>query len=326
MKQLITPEQVAHKYGVTIQELTEWRRRNIGPDYYVLGTRVIRYQPEHVDRWFRDPANSRWHDFPAEAFTHEGPEGRTTPWLSVDVHRPLTWWRATPEQLGARVADPDHGAFPRWESYDQNWKAISKVIEDVGNVLASGSYEDSRAPAGQGHVHVPDPGLSDLELKIVKAWFSPGEAVTMDPWDAGWSDGRHRTWHTTAANPRMLLPIRGNSLGFATAEAIPRLGENWSGLFRNDLKRLRKITWLNRTDPVNQHFEKALILAAAGAIPPTTPTESTTRQGTLSASVHASFPASFTAGPPEQTVGPNIRKAGASMSPGKVPPSQIDNR
>jgi len=68
VKQLITPEQVAHTYGVTLQELTEWRRRNIGPDYYVLGTRVIRYMPENVAQWFRDPANSHWHDFPVGAF------------------------------------------------------------------------------------------------------------------------------------------------------------------------------------------------------------------------------------------------------------------
>ncbi|MSS00460.1 helix-turn-helix domain-containing protein [Arthrobacter sp. BL-252-APC-1A] len=151
MKQLITPEQVAHKYGVTIQELTEWRRRNIGPDYYVLGTRVIRYTPEHVERWFRDPANSRWHDFPAEAFT-EGLGENDADWLSVEVHRPLTWWRATPEQLGARVADPDHGAFPRWESYDQDWKAIGRTIQDVGDVLASGV-----SPAGPGPDGSPDP-------------------------------------------------------------------------------------------------------------------------------------------------------------------------
>ncbi|WP_227913060.1 MULTISPECIES: hypothetical protein [unclassified Arthrobacter] len=44
MKQLITPEQVSRKYGVSVQELAEWRGRNIGPDYYLLGKRVIRYQ------------------------------------------------------------------------------------------------------------------------------------------------------------------------------------------------------------------------------------------------------------------------------------------
>ncbi|MSS00401.1 hypothetical protein FYJ28_16480 [Arthrobacter sp. BL-252-APC-1A] len=302
MNQLMTPQQVGAQYGVTVQELAEWRRRNIGPDYYVLGTRVIRYQPEHVDRWFRDPANSRWHDFPAEAFTREGPEGRTTPWLSIDVHRPLTWWRATPDQLGGRVADPDHGAFPRWESYDQNWKAIGQVIEDVGDVLASGSYENTPAPVECAHIHVQDPGLSDLERKIVRAWFSPGEAVTMDPWDSGWSDGRHRTWHTAAANPGMLLPIRGNSIGFANAEAIPRLGPDWTRLFSNDAERLQKITWLDRTDPVNQHFEAALMLAAAGRIPATTPAESPHRASGTPASVHASFPSPLPAKKKEQII------------------------
>ncbi|MCC3280420.1 hypothetical protein LJ754_14815 [Arthrobacter sp. zg-Y40] len=112
MKQLITPEQVSRKYGVSVQELAEWRGRNIGPDYYLLGKRVIRYLPENVDQWFRDPANARWHDFPAVAFanTNKGLEDSTMPWLSIDIHRPLTWWRATPDQLdqlAPRVADPD---------------------------------------------------------------------------------------------------------------------------------------------------------------------------------------------------------------------------
>lgn len=71
MKQLMTPQQVGAEYGVTVRELAEWRRKKIGPAYYVLGTRVIRYMPENVAQWFRDPANSRWHDFPAEKFAGE---------------------------------------------------------------------------------------------------------------------------------------------------------------------------------------------------------------------------------------------------------------
>ena len=71
MNQLMTPQQVGAQYGVTIQELAEWRRNKIGPDYYVLGTRVIRYMPDNVDQWFRDPDNSRWHDFPTDMSTDE---------------------------------------------------------------------------------------------------------------------------------------------------------------------------------------------------------------------------------------------------------------
>lgn len=55
MNQLMTPQQVGAEYGVTVQELAEWRRKKIGPAYYVLGTRVIRYMPKHVDQWFRSP-------------------------------------------------------------------------------------------------------------------------------------------------------------------------------------------------------------------------------------------------------------------------------
>ncbi|MFJ2662669.1 helix-turn-helix transcriptional regulator [Arthrobacter koreensis] len=290
MNQLMTPQQVGAEYGVTVQELAEWRRRNIGPDYYVLGTRVIRYTPEHVERWFRDPANSRWHDFPAEAFT-EGLGENDADWLSVEVHRPLTWWRATPEQLGARVADPDHGAFPRWESYDQDWKAIGRTIQDVGDVLASGVSPAGPGPDGSIRIRVHDPGLSDLELKIVRSWFGPGEAVTMDPWDSGWSDGGHRTWHAAAASDAgVLLPIRGNILGFANAADIPLLGDNWSEQFRAGLQRLKQQTWVDQTDPVNRQFQESLVLAAAGRIPPVVPSAMAPARGSLPAYVEASFP------------------------------------
>ncbi|MGW9405859.1 hypothetical protein ACWGQ2_18060 [Arthrobacter sp. NPDC055585] len=290
MNQLMTPQQVGAEYGVTVQELAEWRRRNIGPDYYVLGTQVIRYLPENVDQWFRDPANSRWHDLPAEAFP-EGLGENAAEWLSVEVHRPLTWWRATPEQLGTRVADPDHGAFPRWESYDQDWKAIGRTIQDVGDALAAGAGQDVPDPDGSIRIRVQDPGLSDLELKIVRSWFSPGEAVTMDPWDSGWSDGRHRTWHAAAAPAGgILLPIRGNILGFANAADIPFLGENWSEQFRAGLQRLKQQTWVDQTDPVNRQFQESLVLAADRRIPPVLPSNVTSSQGMRPAYVEASFP------------------------------------
>lgn len=39
------------------------------------------------------------------------------------------------------------------------------------------------------------------------------------------------------ANPGILLPVRSNSLGYANAEDIPRLGDDWTALFNADLKR-----------------------------------------------------------------------------------------
>lgn len=282
MNQLMTAQQVVAKYGVTVQELAEWRGKNIGPAYYVLGTRVIRYIPENVDQWFRDPANSRWHDFPADAFPN---------WLSVVVHRPLTWWRATSEQLGARVADPDQGTFPRWESNDQDWKAIGRAIEDVGDALASALSQDEPAMYGSVRIRVQDAGLSDLEIKILRSWFSPGEAVTMDPWDSGWSDGRHRTWHAaTASDAGVMLPIRGNILGFANAADIPLLGDNWSEQFRAGLQRWKQQAWVDQTDPVNRQFQESLVLAADGEISPVLPSNVTASQGILPTYVEASFP------------------------------------
>lgn len=206
-----------------------------------------------------------------------------------------------PDGTAARIDDRSDPAAD--ERRAANQRAVEKVIRGEAPVQKRGGSQAVQVAPGQWAEY----GLEDSD-QILSFLIEFGDQV----------DPRFPNSEPGPLHNRIPEPDR--SVDNST------YWEDWSGLFRNDLKRLRKITWLNRTDPVNQHFEKALILAAAGAIPPTTPTESTTRQGTLSASVHASFPASFTAGPPEQTVGPNIRKAGASMSPGKVPPSQIDNR
>lgn len=136
----------------------------------------------------------------------------------------------------------------------------------------------------------------------------------MDPWDSTWSDGRHRTWHSTAANPGITLPLRSNSLGWANTEDIPRLVEDWATLFKADLKRFQELTWLDRTDPVNQRFEEALTLAAAGKIPPTTPGESTPRDTMLSAHVHASFPAGFPRLEAEEIFPPQTRTTHMPLS------------
>lgn len=48
MKPAHAPQQVGTEYGVSVQDLAEWRRKKIGPPYYVLGTHVICYMPENV--------------------------------------------------------------------------------------------------------------------------------------------------------------------------------------------------------------------------------------------------------------------------------------
>jgi len=55
---------VEEKYGVRVAELARWRRLGIGPEYYRLAPRIIRYAMADVDEWFHDPANAHLHDVP----------------------------------------------------------------------------------------------------------------------------------------------------------------------------------------------------------------------------------------------------------------------
>lgn len=64
---LVTPRQVAQKYGVSTMDLASWRRREIGPPYYNLGRRAVRYDMADVDEWFNDPNNAHLHDLPVQS-------------------------------------------------------------------------------------------------------------------------------------------------------------------------------------------------------------------------------------------------------------------
>lgn len=61
---LISPKNVARKYGVPTDELARWRRAGTGPQYYRISTRVIRYGTDDLDDWFTDPTNAHLHDLP----------------------------------------------------------------------------------------------------------------------------------------------------------------------------------------------------------------------------------------------------------------------
>lgn len=62
---IVAARDVAALYGVTTQELAEWRREGIGPPYFVLGRNTVRYDSDDVTDWFNDPANAYLHDYPA---------------------------------------------------------------------------------------------------------------------------------------------------------------------------------------------------------------------------------------------------------------------
>lgn len=48
---LLTPEQLAHRLGLTPRTLASWRERSTGPAYIRIGGRYPRYRPEDVDEW-----------------------------------------------------------------------------------------------------------------------------------------------------------------------------------------------------------------------------------------------------------------------------------
>ncbi|WP_155853868.1 helix-turn-helix domain-containing protein [Arthrobacter sp. H5] len=61
---MMTPKDVAGMYGVTSQELAQWRRANVGPPYFMLGRNTVRYDAGDIEDWFNDPANGYLHDYP----------------------------------------------------------------------------------------------------------------------------------------------------------------------------------------------------------------------------------------------------------------------
>lgn len=135
----------------------------------------------------------------------------------------------------------------------------------------------------------------------------------MDPWSDGWSDGRHRSWHTAQANPGIALPVRGDSIGFANPYDIPHLGTNWEKMFQHDLERLNSLEWFDRSDPLNAQFVQSLQIAAAGKVPPLVPEAGQGQQVMVNPELEA-MPAQRTSSVPQ--LDSTIQRAGAAAEDG----------
>jgi predicted DNA-binding transcriptional regulator AlpA len=48
---LIPPRAVQQQYGIPANMLAAWRRQGVGPEYFTLGPRSIRYYPGDIDDW-----------------------------------------------------------------------------------------------------------------------------------------------------------------------------------------------------------------------------------------------------------------------------------
>lgn len=51
----LTAEEAAAVLGVTEGRLAAWRSKAIGPGYFTVGTRLVRYPREEVERWAEEP-------------------------------------------------------------------------------------------------------------------------------------------------------------------------------------------------------------------------------------------------------------------------------
>lgn len=51
---LYPPEEAAEMLGIASQTLAHWRVRGIGPRYYVLNSRCIRYSLSDIQAWLDD--------------------------------------------------------------------------------------------------------------------------------------------------------------------------------------------------------------------------------------------------------------------------------
>lgn len=61
---LISPQSVERKYEVSTADLARWRRAGIGPQYYGIGARLIRYGTDDLHEWFTDPNHKHLHHSP----------------------------------------------------------------------------------------------------------------------------------------------------------------------------------------------------------------------------------------------------------------------
>lgn len=51
---MMTPAECAGYLQVSEKTLADWRGEGSGPDYVVLGARMVRYRPEDVDLWMEE--------------------------------------------------------------------------------------------------------------------------------------------------------------------------------------------------------------------------------------------------------------------------------
>ena len=83
---LIPPSTVEQHYGIPTTELRRWRTTGVGPEYFQLTPKTVRYLDDYLHDWFNNPAN-----LPAGEFQRTG---RTMPPHQSDAraaHRVGGW-------------------------------------------------------------------------------------------------------------------------------------------------------------------------------------------------------------------------------------------
>lgn len=182
--------------------------------------------------------------------------------------RPNEWWRASGSALLEHIyrTDPDiEDGRPRYPDDDPtiDWTAIADCVTDIGQAIAGGHIvivdDVPHVPASQQFAT-----LTPESARIVAGWLT--DPPVADPHNSGPTNGRHRVWNTANARPEAMLPICGDSLGYATPEDLNTI-DGWPEMYSADYNSIVALPWFDQRDALNQRFLAQLAQLAEGTIP-----------------------------------------------------------
>jgi len=180
---------------------------------------------------------------------------------------PDQWWRAPGHLLIDHIfrTDPDiEDGQPRYAAdVTVDWAAIAECVADLGQAMA-----DGHIVIDDGFPHVPASqrydALSPESARIVSSWLM--DPPIADPPSSGPTNGRHRVWNAATACPGAILPICGDSLGYASPEDLDAIAD-WPSLYQTHYQSIVALSWFDQQDALNQHFLYQVSQLAHGIVP-----------------------------------------------------------
>lgn len=192
--------------------------------------------------------------------------------MEIVVAEPNFWWRVSPANRHHVVAvDPDlDDGHQRWPDRDeQRWDRIAKAVGEVSQALTDGAWvaDTDEGWEWRATVEIETKDLTQTEHRIVQEWFGRAQPVRMDPWFSPLSNGRHRLWNAGPHFESTLIPVKGDSIGYANPDDMAALGERGLREFARNVEALQQVSWFDHQDPVNLRFIAHLEAAARGEFP-----------------------------------------------------------